>query len=151
MPENHEEDLNVVQQIEVALASVGVRMPWGQAMTSHRRQVILSVILDQLETAGPAGFAAIHYFGMIEIGRRGPAPLAIRRAKSVYNILEAIARSHNSGWVETARVELEEFRAGLDELTLDRIKDAGDVWYDRMKRFWASESARMRAELAAEQ
>ena len=133
------DDLNAVEQIEVALVAIGVRMPWRPKMTSQRRQAILSAVLNQLETAGPAGFASMCYFGMIHSSRRGPAPLAIRMARDIRNILEAI---------EGSELELAEFGAGIDELTLERIKDAGDVWYDHMNRFWASESVRIKAKLA---
>lgn len=115
-------------------------------MTTCRRQEILSVILDQLETAGPAGFASMCHFGMIRRKRSGG--MTIRRAASVYNILEAIAGCEDRVAIEIARAELAEFTAEVDELTLARIKDAGDVWWDRMNAFWLRESARIFAELA---
>ena len=133
-----ENGLNAVEQIEVALQMIGVRMPWRPKMTSQRRYAILSAIVEHLETAGPAGFASMCYFGMIR--RRRPGGLTIRRAANVHNILKAI---------DGSELELEEFRVGLDELTLERIRDAGDVWHDHMNRFWASESARMKAERLA--
>lgn len=115
-------------------------------MTSHRRHEILQVVLYQLETAGPAGFASMCHFGMIR--RRRSGGMIIRRAASVYNILEVIAACQNRVAIEMACVELDEFKDGLDELTLDRIKDAGDVWWDQMNALWLRESARMFEKMA---
>ena len=118
-------------------------------LTSKRREEILRAVLHQLETAGPAGFAFMCYFGMLR-RRHGPGPMAIRRAANIYNIVEAIAGSKDPDAIETARWDFDEFKAGLDELTCDRIEDAGNVWRDIMARFWARESARMYVALAKE-
>lgn len=108
-------------------------------LTTGRREEILRVVLHQLETAGPAGFAAMHYFGMIRRKRSGG--LTIRRATNVHNILDIIGGTQE---------ELDEFKAELPEQIIDRIKSAGYIWRKVMAAFWARESARMQAERASE-
>lgn len=102
-------------------------------LTDARREEICRLICEEVEKAGGGGFAALAHLGINPIySHKKGRPIGLRKYSRMGLLVEAIG---------VPKSELVEFCNTITPEMLERVKAAGKVWLEKMKKVWTRESA----------